>query len=129
MIGRDEWQLLSDKSATGRPVMYYVHRTASPPEIRFWPIPDADNAGTVRFQIHRLAANSNDSSKTVDLERYFSQYLIWELCHHICLANSLHQQASYYGKMALMKLELCKSFAAQRSPAQLVLRHRTGWHR
>jgi hypothetical protein len=129
MIGRDEWQLLSDKSATGRPVMYYVHRTASPPEIRFWPIPDADHAGTVRFQIHRLAANSNDSSKTVDLERYFSQYLIWELCHHICLANSLHQQASYYGKMAMMKLELCKSFSAQRTPAQLVLRHRTGWHR
>ncbi len=129
MIGRDEWQLLSDKSATGRPVMYYVHRTASPPEVRFWPIPDADSAGTVRFQVHQLAANSNDSSKTLDLERVYSQYIIWELCHHICLANSLHQQASYYGKMAMMKLELCKSFAAQRSPAQLVLRHPTGWSR
>jgi len=129
MIGRDEWQLLSDKSATGRPVMYYVHRTGSPPVVMLWPTPDADNDGTVRFQVHLLAADSNDASKTLDLERVFTQYITWELAHHICLANSLHQQASYYGNMALMKLDMCKSFAAQRSPAQLVLRHRTGWNR
>jgi hypothetical protein len=94
-----------------------------------WPTPDADNDGTVRFQVHLLAADSNDASKTLDLERVFTQYITWELAHHICLANALHQQASYYGKMALMKLDMCKSFAAQRSPAQLVLRHRTGWNR
>lgn len=129
MIGRDEWQLLSDKSATGRPTMFYVHRTASPPEVRLWPIPDTDNAGTIRFQVHRLAANSNDASKTLDLERPFSQYIIWELAHHICLANSNHNQARYYGEQARMKLEICKSFAAQRTPAQFVVRHRTGWHR
>lgn len=129
MIGRDEWQLLSDKSATGRPTLYYVHRTGNPPEVRFWPIPDDDNAGTVRFQIHRLAADSNDSSKTLDLERFFTQYITWELAHHICLANSNHNQARYYGENARMKLEMCKSFSAQRSPAQFVVRHRTGWHR
>lgn len=127
MIGRDEWQLIPDKSATGRPTMMYVHRTGSPPEVRFWPIPD--EAGTVRFQIHRLAANSNDSSKTLDLERTFTQYIIWELAHHICLANSLYNQARYYGENARMKLEMCKSFSAQRTPTQLVVRHRTGWHR
>jgi hypothetical protein len=127
MIGRDEWQLIPDKSATGRPTMMYIHRTGSPPEVRFWPTPD--EAGTVRFQIHRLAANSNDSSKTLDLERVFTQYITWELAHHICLANSLYNQARYYGENARMKLEMCKSFSAQRTPTQLVVRHRTGWHR
>lgn len=128
-IGRDQWQLLSNKSATGRPIEYYVHRTGSPPEVRLWPTPDTNNAGTIRFQIHRFAADSTDSSKTLDLERVFSQYVEWELAHQICLANSLHQQARYYGQMALQKLEACKSFAAQRTPAQFVVHHRTGWNR
>lgn len=127
MMGRDEWQLLSSKSATGRPTMYYVHRTGSPPEIRFWPIPDA--AGTVRFQIHILAANSNDASKTLDLERVFTRYITWQLAHEICLSNSLHQQARYYGEQATNMLNMCKSFAAQRSPARVRVDHRTGWRR
>lgn len=129
MIGRDEWQIISNKSATGRPIEFYVHRTESPPELRFWPIPDTSNAGTVRLQIHRFAADSTDSSKTVDLERVFSQYVEWELAHQICLANSLHQQAQYYGRIALMKLEVCKGFAAQRTPARIKVSHRTGWNR
>lgn len=129
MIGRDEWQLLSDKSATGRPTLFYVHRTGSPPVVKFWPTPDADTDGTVRFQIHILAADSNDSSKTLDLERVFTQYITWELAHHICLANSLNNQARYYGEQARTKLEMCKSFSAQRTPARFVVKHRTGWHR
>jgi hypothetical protein len=127
MIGRDEWQLLSDKSATGRPTMYYVHRTGSPPQIRFWPTPD--EAGTVRFQAHLFAADSSDSSKTVDIERALSQYVEWEMAHQLCLANSLLQQARYYGEQAQRKLEVCKGFIGQRTPAQFVLRHRTGWNR
>lgn len=129
MIGRDQWQLLSNKSATGRPIEFYVHRTGSPPTVKLWPTPDANNEGTIRFQVHLFAANSNDSSKTMDLERVFAQYIEWELAHQICLANSLHQQARYYGQVALQKLEVAKSFAAQRTPAQFVVRHRTGWNR
>lgn len=129
MIGREQWQLLSSKSAEGRPTMYYVHRTSSPPEVRLWPIPDDSNNGTIRFQIHILAANSNDASKTIDLERVFSQYITWELTHHVCLANSLHQQARYYGQVAQQKLEMCKSFSAQRSSSTLRVAHRTGWNR
>lgn len=129
MISRDQWQLLSSKSAEGRPTMYYVHRTGSPPEVRLWPIPDDSNEGTIRFQIHRLAADSDDSSKTLDLERVFTQYITWELTHHICLANSLHQQARYYGGIALQKLEMCKSFSAQRSSTNIRVAHRTGWNR
>lgn len=128
-IGRDQWQLLSNKSATGRPIEYYVHRTASPPEVRLWPTPDANNAGTIRFQIHRFAADNTDSTKTLDLERVYSQYVEWELAHQICLANSLHQQARYYGGIAIQKLEMCKSFSAQRTPAQFVVNHKTGWQR
>ncbi len=130
MIGRDEWQLLSDKSATGRPTMFYVHKTASPPEVRLWPIPDAQSSGTIRFQIHRLAADSNNSANTVDLERFFTQYLIWELAHQLAAHNSLNMgRVNYFGSMARQKLEICKSYAGQRTNSQFVVRHRTGWSR
>jgi hypothetical protein len=65
----------------------------------------------------------------MDLERYFTGYITWELAKHICLANSLHQQARYYGEQAAVKLEMCKSFSAQRSSAQVRVSHRTGWNR
>lgn len=129
MMGRDQWQLLSSKSATGRPVMYYVHRTGDQPQIYLWPIPDSSSAGTIRFQVHLLAADSNDSTKTLDLERVFTRYITWQLAHEICLANSNHQQARYYGEQAMGMLSMCKSFSAQRSAARVVLRHRTGWNR
>lgn len=129
MMGRDQWQLLSSKSATGRPVMYYVHRTGDQPQIYLWPIPDSSNAGTIRFQVHLLAADSNDSSKTLDLERVFTRYITWQLAHEICLANSNQQQARYYGEQAMAMLSMCKSFSAQRSAARVVLSHRTGWNR
>lgn len=130
MIGRDEWQLLSNKAATGRPTQYYVHRTGSPPEIRLWPVPDANNAGVLRIQAHLFAADSTVSSNTVDLERYFTSYLEYELAAVVAEAESLPEgRVGYFKKMAQEKLELCKSFAAQRTPARFVVRHRTGWHR
>lgn len=130
MIGRDEWQLLSNKAATGRPTQYYVHRTGSPPELRLWPIPDSNNAGTLRIQAHLFAADSSDSSKTMDLERTYTQYVEYALAAVIAEAESLPEgRVGYFYKIAQEKLELCKSFAAQRTPARFVVRHRTGWHR
>jgi len=129
-IGRDEWQLLTDKGNTGRPLMYYSHRTASPPEMRIWPIPDASNLGTIRFQVHRLAADSNDASKTMDLERLFSQYIEWELAHQLAMANSLNMgRVQYFGTIAAQKLEACKSYSAQKTPARMTISHPTGWSR
>lgn len=130
MIGRDDWQLLSNKAATGRPTQYYVHRSGSPPELRLWPIPDANNAGTLRVQAHIFAADSTTSSNTVDLERPFASYLEYALAAEVAEAMSLPEgRVGYFTKMAQEKLELCKSFAAQRSPARFVVRHRTGWQR
>ncbi len=129
-IGRDDWQLLSDKAMTGRPTMFYCHRVACPPTIKFWPIPGDEDAGTVRFQCHLLAADSNNSANTLDLERFFSQYIIWELAHQLAAHNSLNMgRVQYYGGQAAQKLEKCKTYAGQRTPAQAVVRHRTGWHR
>jgi hypothetical protein len=129
-ISREEWQLQPAKDATGRPLTYYSHRAESPLEVRLWPIPDAANAGTIRFQVHRLAADSNNSSNTMDLERFFSQYIEWEMTHQVAMANSLNMgRVQYFGTIARQKLEACKSYAAQKTPARLVIGHSTGWSR
>jgi len=127
-ITREDWQLQVAKDATGRPLQYYAHRAASPVELRLWPTPTSADLGTLRMQVHRLAADSNDASKTLDLERYWSLYIIWELAHHLAMANSLNMgRVQYFEGIAQKHLEKCKSYSAQKAPARLVVAHRTGW--
>jgi hypothetical protein len=129
-VTREDWQLQVAKDATGRPLQYYAHRAASPVELRLWPTPTASDLGTLRMQVHRLAADSNDGAKTVDLERYWSLYLIWELAHHLAMANSLNMgRVQYFEGIALKHLEKCKSYSAQKTQSRFVASHSTGWNR
>jgi hypothetical protein len=129
-VTREDWQLQVAKDATGRPLQYYAHRAASAVERRLWPTPTASDLGTLRMQVHRLAADSNDGAKTVDLERYWSLYLIWELAHHLAMANSLNMgRVQYFEGIALKHLEKCKSYSAQKTQSRFVASHSTGWNR
>ena len=129
-ITRDAWQTQVAKDQTGRPLQYYCHRTSSPPELRLWPTPDANSEGTLRMQIHRLAADSNDGSKTVDLERYWGLFVVYSIARELAVANGLSPtRISYLSGIAEMWLQKCKSYSAQKAPAQLRLSHRTRWSR
>ena len=129
-ISREEWQLQVAKGLTGRPLQYYAHRATSPVELRVWPIPSTSDAGYLRMQVHRLAADSNDGAKTLDLERYWSLYIVWELAHHLAVANSLNPgRVQYFEGIAQKHLEKCKSYSAQKAPARFVVAHSTGWNR
>jgi hypothetical protein len=83
-ISAERWQLLGAKDATGRPTMYFVDRTVTPPVVHLWPIPD--EAGTVRFMAHRHLADTSDGAATLDLERYWTGAIITMLA--ACLAES-----------------------------------------
>lgn len=129
-ISREDWQLQTAKDMTGRPLQYYAHRAASPVELRIWPTPTTSDLGSLRMQVHRLAADSNDAAKTLDLERYWSLYIIWELAHHLAMANSLNMgRVQYFEGIAQKHLDKCKSYSAQKAPARFVAAHRTGWNR
>ncbi len=129
-VTRDQWQVNPAKDATGRPIWMYCHRTSSPPELRFWPTPTATEAGaTVRLQIHRLAADSNDGAKTVDMERYWGLYLVYAIARELAIANALNaNRVSYFAQTADMYLQKCKSYSAQKTATRMVLRHKTGWN-
>lgn len=129
-ISRQDWQLQTAKDATGRPLQYYAHRAASPVELRLWPTPTAQDLGTLRMQVHRLAASSSNAANTLDLERYWTLYITWELAHHLAMANSLNMgRVQYFAMVAAKHFENCKSYSAQKAPARFVVSHKTGWSR
>ncbi len=129
-ISREQWQLQAAKDATGRPIQMYCHRTSSPPELRVWPTPTASDLGTIRLQIHRLAADSNDGAKTVDMERFWGMHLSYALARELAVANGLSPtRINYLNGIAEMHLQKCKSYSAQKTRARLRVSHPTGWNR
>jgi hypothetical protein len=129
-ITREDWQLQVAKDMTGRPLQYYAHRAASPVELRIWPTPTASDEGTLRMQVHRLAADSNDASKTMDVERYWTLHITYKLGALLASAYSLNPgRVGYFEQIAEKHLEKCKSYSAQKTQSRFVVAHSTGWNR
>lgn len=129
-ISREDWQLQPAKDATGRPIQYFSNRSAVPVEIRVWPTPTASDLGTLRMQVHRLAADSSDASKTLDVERYWVLHVTYKLGSMLASAGSLNPgRVMYFEQIADKHLEKCKSYSAQKTPSRFVVAHRTGWNR
>ena len=129
-VTREQWQINAAKDATGRPVQMYCHRTSSPPELRLWPTPTISALGTVRMQVHRLAADSNDGAKTVDMERYWGLYIVYAVARELAVSHALNaSRVGYFAQTAEMYLQKCKTYSAQKARAHLTFSHRTGWNR
>lgn len=128
MVQRDRWNGISNKSATGRPTMYYPHRTASHVEARIWPVPSTtENAASIRFQTHRFRADVRTATATVDYERYWTDYLILALGSGLARQHSLMDRYGMLKREAEEKLEECKAYSKQRGPQRVTLGHRTAW--
>lgn len=128
VIRQEEWQRYSSKSAKGRPYKVYPHRVSTPIEVFLWPIPD--EAGTVRFQIHRRLADSDDGSSTFDLENYWMEYLKTELAHQLAESQSMESgKVNRLFRDALMKLNKAKGKANQRTGTRMFIAQTARWQR
>src|SRR5262249_13603048 len=77
---REEWQVLTRKDATGRPLKSFCHRVNVVPQVWYWPVPGSSEAGgIVRHQVHRLRADTTLGTVKPDYELYWNQFFIWEL--------------------------------------------------
>jgi hypothetical protein len=129
-ISRESWQSLSTKAATSsRPSMYYTRMDTDPKQAWLWPIPS--ESGTVRLQIHRALADADADAASVDLENYWTEYLIAALAAALASAKSLPEATiarkrdeaqGRDGKGGL--LQLARAMAAQDMPNQIALDHR-----
>lgn len=126
-VDREQRQIIDSEAASGQPTLFYVDQTTVPISVWLWPTPSAD--GYVRFQSRRLAADSTDTAKTPDLERYWVQYLIHELGAQLAADNSMLAKAAYLDAIAQRKLVMCRAYANPRGSFQIGLDHPTGWSR
>ena len=124
---RETWQAMSAKAATSLPVIFFTDREANPIQVRLWPIPN--EAGTIRFQCHRLLADVTDGNATVDLERFWQQYLMWELAHQLAVSANKLEHAQYLAGQAATKKERAKAQANQGTSSFMFLDHQTAWSR
>lgn len=127
-MSRQEWQSLSDKVSTGRPYRYYLHRTASP-TIYLWPPPNED--GSIRFQAQQLVADvGSDGANTVDIDRYWTMWLILELAGILAMSNSLPEaKVLMLQAKAKAAREDAESKAQSSGDVQIYIDHPTPWSR
>lgn len=123
---RETWQRLGAKSGSSRPTIFWVNRVATPIQVVVWPIPD--EAGTIRFQSQRLSADVTSGTATVDLQRFWTEYLVWQLAHHLAVSANKLEHGGYCAQQAMMYKTRAQGAANQNTPSFVRLDHRTGWN-
>lgn len=122
-IDMEQWQRLSAQGATNRPFNYMCYRANDPLTIRLWPIPDASNAGTIRFQVYLFLANSTVGTNTVDLERFWTLALTHMLAGVLASAAGLDKGATLTQQGEMYMTEAL-GYSHQRTPGQAVVAYR-----
>lgn len=128
LILEDEWTRLSSKSAKGRPTLMYADRSANTDIITavLWPRPDEDG-GSVRFYVHRRLADTDDGNATLDLQTYWSSYIISTLASRLAQDSSLDARAASLAQTAARQLVFAKDKANERPGTQIYVDHTGGW--
>ena len=124
-VTREEYMAISDKDSTGRPTVFYsqMHATTT---LFLWPIPDVN--GTLEIQRSRLLADNDDGSRTIDLERHWIKFVLYDLAHSIAVANSVNpMRCTMLRGQADAALGPSKRLATSKGPGRAVLYHPTGW--
>lgn len=119
-IGIEAYQGIVDKTAEGTPTMGYVSRQPTP-TVTLWPVPNA--SGTLTYVQHILAADVSNASETLDFERLWTAFFMWEL------AFWLSTSAGGSGRRALRDearemFEEAASYSRAQRPIRMHVMHR-----
>ncbi len=125
MMDRDRYIRISDKTAEGRPTLYYPHKSAAL-SVYVWPVPT--DAGTLQLQRYKAVATSTNGTNTMDFERSWTQYFVWSLAYQLSVSKGAPAE-----RLALLKSEAntalaqcTKSATQQLALRRTVLAHRIG---
>ncbi len=125
-IDQDVYQSIPDKLSTGTPVSFYFQR-GDTSIVYLWPVPT--DSGTLTIVAHQLIADGTDQSKTVDLERHWTKYLIYQLAHWLSLSNNLPiATIGKFESLAEKQFKVAKGYSQSGIPGQIYVSHRTGWN-
>lgn len=127
ILSIDEYHVIGDKTIQARPSTGYFARQPTP-TLTLWPVPE--DSGTLTYEYHTLVADVSVSTDTLDFERHWEQFFIWELAHQLLFSSGIGlERVSYARSQAQAKLETAKAYS--RSPQDLRFRvtHKTPWTR
>lgn len=125
-IDREAWQAITVKTTTGVPARYWFDRYNR--QINLWPVP-MDN-GTLTVQVHRLIADGNTTSYDVELERHWTEYLVFDLAYKLSMANSLPlERVAFLKAQASDTRKAVDGYSKASEPTWFYCTHRTGWNR
>lgn len=111
---------------TGRPVNYTVVRNALPPTLYVWPIPDA--AYTLRYRGVRSMRDVDLSSATVDLEPFWSRWLILALAADLAEhSNKPTEHVARLESKAQAAETSARNYSRPHGPMRIRLEHRGPW--
>lgn len=125
-MSRDDWLGITNKTAQGRPSLYYAHRYAEPLQVKLWLVPS--EAGTITFQAQKLFADTNNSSNTLEAGRHWNDYFVWRMAHDIALAAGQPiQRVGYIRGLADKALEKAANYSNEGVADRFMHEHNSGY--
>ncbi len=122
---RQSWQRNSAKDAEGQPTLYFVNRALVPNQVWIWPVPD--ETGTIRWEQHRMLADVNDGSATIDIKQFWYQYCLYSLAKMLAEAAAFsREKIDGLGSEAQDYLKMARGLANQAVNLQMRVGHRYG---
>lgn len=86
-ISEPTWLQIPNKTATGRPLQYYVHRGLEFPTLYLWPVPDTNGPYTLYFFSMRRIEDVTGATQTMDMPFRFIPALVAGLAWNLALKN------------------------------------------
>jgi hypothetical protein len=121
-----QWNQLSAKTATGTPTKYFLQRNASTLELRVWPLPN--EAGKIRFRVHRIPGSNSAGSDNVDLKRHWGTWIVNALAYELMADSKLPLEERMLVRgdrdQALAKM---KQYDSSNEPPDIIFCHSTPW--
>jgi hypothetical protein len=118
-ISREEWQTLGNKGSSARVTKYFTDRNEDLQKVYLWQVPN--EAATIRFQVVRFLADTDDGAATLDLQPFWNMYLQYALASAFREANGL--PPGQHEAKARDQLEKCVSTANEGTSNQMVVEH------
>lgn len=126
-IDLSTWQTLPNKgSESSRPQLYAAFRDEATVTVRFWPVPS--EAGTVRLKTARLLDGNATGTDSVDLQRYWSDALVWCLAYYFAVDGSMPvEKVSLLLSVSETKKAECVSYAFEHTNQVATVHYPTQW--
>ncbi len=118
-VSRQQYEKLSNKTATGTPTMVYFEKQATISAI-FWPVPDASM--TFRYSKVRLIKDADTGGVTLDLQRKWQKAIMYSLAWQLALAKGMPlDKVGFLRNTADQLKSTARADEAQKGDAQFVL--------